>query len=68
MVVEANASGMGAVGFLWAMIILFKIMAIVDWSWFIVICWPVALWLLIMAIVLIVGGVAMWLVADSRLL
>lgn len=61
MVIEKtiNNNGMGAIGFLWAIFIVLKVMAIVDWSWFIVIFWPVAVWLGVVAIVLIISGLLM---------
>lgn len=62
---EINNNSIGVVGLLYVLFIALKLMAVIDWSWFIIVCWPVGLWLGIIAFVLL-GAYGSYLALNSK--
>lgn len=58
-----NVSSIGPIGLMWVVIVAMKLMAVIDWSWWIVVFFPViagiGITVFFGALLLLVGG-AVW--------
>lgn len=60
---NTHVSSIGPIGLMWVVLVTLKLMAIVDWTWWIVVFFPVIAWLGIGAIsfiLLIITGGLVW--------
>lgn len=58
-----NNNSIGPIGLMWVLLVAFKLMAVIDWSWWIVVFFPViagAGLAAFMAVIAIITGGLMW--------
>lgn len=56
---QINVTSIGPIGILWVAFIVMKVMEVVHWSWWIVIFWPVGLWLAGLGLILLAGAIGL---------